>query len=296
MRALAPAPAPTPAPIRRRPALSLAAAAAMVAVSIGLAPAIGSAQTINLASSNRDKPIEVFADDGIEWQQDNEVLIARGNARAVRSGVDINADVLRAFYKKKQEGGADLSRLDAAGNVRITSPAETITGETAVYDLEKAILLVQGKKVVYRSGADVLTANRQLEYYEIGQKAVARGDATAVHEGKTVRAATLVALFRKNAKGKSEVYEIQAFKNVAILTDQDTVLANKAIYDVVLGIATLTGNVRITRGQTQLAGDKAEINVNTGISKLLTDPDAVSVPGGTRRKRRVRGLILPSRP
>ncbi len=278
---------------RRLPALSLAAVAALL---VALAPAPGSAQGINLATTNKDKPIEVFADNGIEWHQDNEVLIARGNARAARSGVDISAEVLRAFYKKRQEGGTDLARLDAAGNVRITSPSESITGETAVYDLEKAILLVNGKKVVYRSGADVLTANRQMEYYEVEQKAVARGDATAVHDGKTVRAATLVALFRKNAKGKSEVYEIQAFQNVAILTDRDTVLANKAIYDVILGIATLTGNVRITRGQTQLAGDKAEINVNTGISKLLTDPGPLLVPGGTQRKRRVRGLILPTRP
>lgn len=281
-----------PAPIRHCPALSLAAAI----IVIGLAPAIGSAQGINLATTNRDKPIEVFADNGIEWQQDNEVLIARGNARAVRSGVDINAEVLRAFYKKKQEGGTDLARLDAAGNVRITSPSETITGETAVYDLEKAILLVNGKKVVYRSGADVITANRQMEYYEIQQKAVARGNATAVHDGKTVRAETLEAFFRKNAKGKTEVHEIRAFKDVAILTDQDTVLADRGIYNVISGIATLIGNVRITRGQTQLAGDRAEINVNTGISKLLTDPGTLSVPGGTKRKRRVRGLILPTRP
>ena len=261
-----------------------------------LVPGLAAAQTINLASTNRDKPIEVFADNGIEWQQDNAVLIARGNARAVRSDVDINAEVLRAFYKKKPEGGTDLSRLDAAGKVRITSPNESIVGQTAVYDMENAVLLVSGKKVVYRFGSDVITANRQMEYYEIQQKAVARGDATAVHEGKPVRAETLVALFRKNATGKTEVHEIQAFNNVAILTDKDTVLANRGIYNVVSGIATLIGNVRITRGQNQLAGEKAEINVNTGISKLLTDHGPSSEAGGTKRKRRVRGLILPSRP
>ena len=214
----------------------------------------------------------------------------------MRAGVDITAEVLRAFYKKKAEGGTDLSRLDAAGNVRITSPSESITGETAVYDLEKAILVVSGKKVVYRSGSDVLTANRQMEYYEIQQRAVARGNATAVHDGKTVRAETLEAFFRKTADGKSQVYEIRAFNNVAILTDQDTVFANKGIYNVISGIATLTGNVRITRGLNQLAGDRAEINVNTGVSKLLTDPGPSLANGGKKRKRRVRGLILPRRP
>ncbi|MEE2761755.1 MAG: LptA/OstA family protein [Pseudomonadota bacterium] len=268
----------------------------LAAALLVMLPGLATAQTINLASTNRDKPIEVFADNGIEWQQDNEVLIARGNARAVRSDVDINAEVLRAFYKKKPEGGTDLSRLDAAGKVRITSPNESIVGQAAVYDMENAVLLVSGKKVVYRSGSDVITANRQMEYYEIQQKAVARGDATAVHEGKTVRAETLVALIRKNAQGKTEVHEIQAFKNVAILTDKDTVLANRGVYNVISGIATLIGNVRITRGQNQLAGDKAEINVNTGISKLLTDHGPSSEVSGTKRKRRVRGLILPSRP
>jgi lipopolysaccharide export system protein LptA len=274
-------------------------AAAIAGIIFAFAPSLAAAQTINLASTNRDQPIEVFADNGIEWQQDNEVLIARGNARAVRADVNIRAAVLRAFYKKKAEGGTDLSRLDAAGNVRITSPSESITGEAAVYDMEKAILVVSGKKVVYRSGPDVLSANRQMEYYELEQRAVARGNATALHDGKTVRADTLVALFRKNAKGNSEVYEIQAFKNVAILTDQDTVFANKAIYNVISGIAVLTGDVRITRGQNQLAGDKAKINVNTGISKLLTDPGPSSaLEGGKpgKRKRRVRGLILPQRP
>jgi lipopolysaccharide export system protein LptA len=283
-----------PVPILRRQ--SALAAAAIAAILLAFTARFGAAQTINLASTNQDKPIEVFADNGIEWQQDNAVLIARGNARAVRAGVDITAEVLRAFYKKKAEGGTDLSRLDAAGNVRITSPSESITGETAVYDLEKAILVVSGKKVVYRSGSDVLTANRQMEYYEIQQRAVARGNATAVHDGKTVRAETLEAFFRKTADGKSQVYEIRAFNNVAILTDQDTVFANKGIYNVISGIATLTGNVRITRGLNQLAGDRAEINVNTGVSKLLTDPGPSLANGGKKRKRRVRGLILPRRP
>jgi lipopolysaccharide export system protein LptA len=273
-------------------------AGALLATIAALAPAEAMGQTLNLASSNRDKPIEIFADNGIEWQQDNEVLIARGNARAVRSNVNITAEVLRAFYKKKQAGGTDLSRLDAAGTVRIASPSESISGDTAVYDLDKAILVVHGKKVVYRSGADVITANQQMEYYEKERKAVARGNATAVHEGKTIRAESLVALFRKNAKGKTEIYEVQAFDKVAILTDQDTVLANKGVYDVVSGIAVLVGNVRITRGQNQLAGDRAEINVNTGISKLLTDPGPSSGSDGAtpgKRKKRVRGLIRPRR-
>ncbi|NQV57535.1 MAG: hypothetical protein HQ503_16860 [Rhodospirillales bacterium] len=256
-------------------------------------------QSINFASGDRNKPIEVFADNGIEWQQDNEVLIARGNARAVRSQISITAEVLRAFYRKiNGQRGTDLSRLDAAGNVRIKSPAESIVGATAVYDLEKAVLVVSGKKVIYTSGKNIITADRQMEYYETAGEAIARGNAKAFHDGKTIGADVLQAKFRKTAKGKSEIFEVHAFDNVFILTDQDTVRADKGIYNVPSGMATLVGNVRITRGGSQLAGDKAEINVNTGISKLLTDNGPSSGSGGPQSekpKKRVRGLILPQR-
>lgn len=239
-------------------------------------------QTLNLASTN-DAPIEVYADNGIEWQQDNEVLIARGNARAVRAGVNIYADVLRAYYKRDASGNSDLSRLDGAGKVRIVSAAETIEGDGAVYDMEQAILVVSGRKVTYTSGTDVITAEKQMEYYERAQKAVARGNAVAIHDGKKLQAQTLEAYFRKTAADKSEVHEVRAFDDVVIVTEQDVARSDRAIYNVKTELATLVGNVRITRGQSQLDGDQAEINMKTGISRLLTN------------NSRVRGIIVPQK-
>ena len=247
------------------------------------------AQALNLASGNKSKPIEIFADDGIEWQRGNEVLIARGNAKAVRDNMSVNAKVLRAYYQKSPKGGSDLSRLDAEGRVKISSLTDTITGQAAVYDLKKAILLVTGKKVVYRTGKDVISATQQMEYYENKMMAVARGDATATHDGKTIRSDVLTAQFRRNKKtGKSKIFRVQAFDRVIIVTLQDSVRADRGIYDIESGVATLTGNVRITRGQNQLTGDKAEINLNTGVSRLLTRP-------GSQKKKRVRGILAPHR-
>jgi lipopolysaccharide export system protein LptA len=262
------------------------------------------AQTLNFASADRDKPIEIFADDGIEWRQDNELLIARGNAKAVRSNVSITGDILRAYYSKKKTGGTDLSRLDAVGKVTIQSPTEKIIGQAAVYDMQQGILVVQGKKVVFTSGPDIITANQQMEYYERAGKAVARGNAIVNHDGKTVRADILVAYFHKNKQGKSEVYKIDAHNNVVIVTEQDTVRAGRGVYNINAGLVTLMDNVRITRGQNQLSGDRAEININTGISKLLTAPSAQSTsrsgakirPTEKKKKKRVRGLLMPHRP
>ena len=42
------------------------------------------AQGLNFGNGDADVPIEIYADKGIEWQQDTLTFLARGNARAIR--------------------------------------------------------------------------------------------------------------------------------------------------------------------------------------------------------------------
>ena len=246
---------------------------------------------LDLASGSKDMPIEITADNGIEWEKNKKILIASGNAKASRGGVTVLAEVLRAYYRKKTTGGTDLYRLDAAGGVKIFSDTESMEGQTAVLDFEQAILKVDGKKVIYKAGPDTITANQQMEYWERQKMAVARGNAVAIHKGKTLRADVLKALLRKNKTGRSEVYIIEAFNNVLIVSGRDRLRSDSAIYKLDSGIATLKKNVSIVREDSILNGDLAEINLKTGISKLLT----VDSVGSRRGKKRVRGLIYPHR-
>ena len=246
---------------------------------------------LDLASGSKDMPIEITADNGIEWEKNKEILIASGNAKASRGGVTVLAEVLRAYYRKKTTGGTDLYRLEAAGGVKIFTDTESMEGQTAVLDFEQAILKVDGKKVIYKAGPDTITANQQMEYWERQKMAVARGNAVAIHKGKTLRADVLKALLRKNKTGRSEVYIIEAFNNVLIVSDKDRLRSDSAIYKLDSGIVTLKGNVSIIRENSILNGDLAEINFKTGISKLLT----VDSVGSRKERKRVRGLIYPHR-
>ncbi|HIO38089.1 MAG TPA: hypothetical protein EYN27_03970 [Rhodospirillales bacterium] len=246
---------------------------------------------LDLASGSKDMPIEITADNGIEWEKNKEILIASGNAKASRGGITVLAEVLRAYYRKKTTGGTDLYRLDAAGGVKIFSDTESMEGQTAVLDFEQAILKVDGKKVIYKAGPDTITANQQMEYWERQKMAVARGNAVAIHKGKTLRADVLKALLRKNKTGRSEVYIIEAFNNVLIVSDKDRLRSDSAIYKLDSGIVTLKENVSIIRENGILNGDLAEINFKTGISKLLT----VDSVGSRKERKRVRGLIYPHR-
>ena len=246
---------------------------------------------LDLASGSKDMPIEITADNGIEWEKNKEILIASGNAKASRGGITVLAEVLRAYYRKKTTGGTDLYRLDAAGGVKIFSDTESMEGQTAVLDFEQAILKVDGKKVIYKAGPDTITANQQMEYWERQKMAVARGNAVAIHKGKTLRADVLKALLRKNKTGRSEVYIIEAFKKVLIVSGKDKLRSDSAIYKLDSGIVTLKENVSIIRENSILNGDLAEINLKTGISKLLT----VDSVGSRKERKRVRGLIYPHR-
>jgi lipopolysaccharide export system protein LptA len=73
-----------------------------------------------------------------------------------------------------------------------------------------------------------------------------------------------------------------------IETPQETVRAEQGVYRVDDGIASMLGEVKITRGPNQLNGCSAEVNLNTGISKLFSCSD------GPKRAQ-VEGLIHPRR-
>ncbi len=89
----------------------------------------------------------------------------------------------------------------------------------------------------------------------------------------------------------SKLERIEAIGNVHLSTETDIITADRGDYRLDAGLATVTGDVRITRGETQLNGDRAEVNLNTGQSRLITDS------AGTRNpSKRVRGIFLPSAP
>ncbi len=259
--------------------------ALLVTLAIGVAggPAGVAAQSLNF-SGNEDEPVEIFADNGIEWQQERLVFVARGNARAVRGEVTVFGDELRAYYRDDGKGGTDIWRLDALGHVRIVGPEGKAFGDKAIYDVDNAILVMSGGKLRLVTRTDEITADEQLEYWENKQMAVARGNAYAVRGDKRLRADVLAAYFRKQGEGDSKVYRVDAFDRVQVVTAKDKATSQRGVYNVESGIATLTGSVKITRGSNVLNGCRAVVNLNTGISKLF------SCPAGSGR---VSGVLQP---
>lgn len=262
--------------------LAVCLAAGLAVSAMGMA-APAAAQLLQ-GSGDDNVPVTVEADNGIEWIRDSKTYVARGNAKAVRGDTQVTADVLRARYREKPDGTSEIFRLVAEGNVVITTPRERASGDKAVYDLDKASVVLTGRNLQFRNAGDTITARDSLEYWQQQQVAVARGDATATRERQRIRADLLTAYFTAGKQGKTELSQVDADGNVVITTPEEVARGREGVYSVAKGTATLTGDVRITRGKNQLNGERAVVNLNTGVSRLL--------PAG-KSDGRVKGLFVP---
>jgi lipopolysaccharide export system protein LptA len=239
---------------------------------------------LGVTSETGGAPVTIEADQGIEWDQDAQRYIARGNAKAVRGTATVYGQVLTAYYRKTPSGGSDIWRLEAQDDIKIASPNGLVVGDRAIYDVDSAIFVITGKKLSLTSPKVTVTARDSMEYYQQKQFAVARGDAVAVKEDRTIRADVLEAHFKPDRNNDLQLTNLEAFDHVLITTPTAVARGLYGNYDFESGIAALKGSVKITRGQDQLDGDCAEVNTATGVSRIF--------PCGTANEQ-VRGLLVP---
>ncbi len=244
-------------------------------------PAFG--QTLDL---NQGGPIEITATDGIEWRQQEQVVIARGNARAVRDGVTVEADRLLARYRPRggaaaqptpaatgagPGAGGEIWRLEAEGRVRITSPTETAEGERAVYDIDQAVMVLSGRGLSLTTPDQRITARDSLEYWPQRRIAVARGAALVVTtDDRRIAADTLVAYFLETpaALAPGAPTPAPAPRPVPGAPGQaagQPVPAENSKIDRVEAF----GQVEIRTPEEVVRGDRGVYNPQTGLARLL---------------------------
>jgi lipopolysaccharide export system protein LptA len=242
------------------------------------------AQGLGLFSSNDSRALDVEADNGIEWRQNENVYIARRNARATRGRATLYGDTLTAHYRpvapgqKKPEdsgslsGSTEIFRIEADGNVRLTSETQTVYGDHGVYDMDSATAVFTGEHLKLVTQRDTVTARDSLEWYDNKLIGIARGDAMSVRDTKQLAADVLIAHVVKPADGPSRIDRIDAQDHVVVTTPTEIARGASGVYNVDTGIVTLARDVTITRGDNVLKGQFGIVNLNTNISRLLSAP------------------------
>ena len=246
---------------------------------------INSQQIIN--QKQNGEPVEIYAEQGIEWHKNDNKYLAIGNAIAKSGKMSVNSDRIEAFYEESDNSGMDIKLVRAHKNVIVTDEnLKIIGGKLAEYNLRKDYFSIFGKNLILTSQENKLESNNKMEYWRTKGVAIASGKAKAQKGNEfKIEAEKLVWYLNENDK-KIEVKKIFGFDNVSIYTNNEVAFSDKALYNKENGICKLFGNVKLQKGDSFLTGDYAEVDLNKGISKLLPAPNFDKL-----NENRVRALI-----
>jgi lipopolysaccharide export system protein LptA len=202
------------------------------------------------------------------------------------------------------EGNNEIYRLQAVGNVSIYTQTDLAVADKAIYDMDQTVLVMTGHAMKITTPTDIITARDAMEYWSDKHMAVARGDAVVTtNDGRQISGDTIVAYMTDpnapgagpakqaaakptagdplDASGKLQRAEI--FGHAIIRTSTQTVRGDRGVYVQDTGMARMAGDTRLTQGQNQVNGQGLEVNLNTGVYRLI------SLPG-----QRVQGVVVPN--
>jgi lipopolysaccharide export system protein LptA len=263
----------------------------------------------NLNTGNDKDPMQIEAEQGLEWRQNDKVYIARGNVKVTRGKGTVFADTMIAHYRPSTKpsekkapaangktdddptAGTEIYNIEADGNVKMVTETDTIYAERVVYDLDAETMVATGKNLKLVTPQETVTARDSFEWYDKDQVAVARGNAVATRDNKVLRADVLVATVSHDQKGGDQLSRLDAQGNVMVTSEDQIGHGDSAVYNSDTGIVTLIGHVRLTRGTDELRGEYAVVDTKKNVSRLLPVPPGGTIANG--RAGRVSGWLVP---
>ena len=228
--------------------------------------------------------ITLDADDGVEYHQKEQKLIAKGNAVAAKDDLSIKADTLIGYYNKKIKN--KLSRVEGTGNVKLSSPEAQAFGNSITYDVNSDEVVLQGTPANIKTADADIKADGKITYYQSAKKAIATDNIIVTDsKGNKVYSDLMTAYFTTGENGKLVLEKIDMEQNLKVVSQDATVTADKGTYYAIDGRVDLFDNVVINQGGNILKGSKAQSNLNTGISKMLSDKKKGRVSGVFKEKK-----------
>lgn len=243
-----------------------------------------------------EKPLEITADQTLEWHRTDKKYIARGKAEAKQGLTTINAETLTADYRESEKSNFDIYRMTADNNVVITSQGNQAFGDKAVYELDTGIATMTGEALKMTAPDQTITARDKFEYAVNEGRLSAYGDVLIIRGEDKIQADKASAFFAQNnqpasasapnssALGGRKLERFEGEGHVIVTTPTEILTGDRGVYNAATNIAEVTGNVKITRGPNVLEGTRAEIDLTTNVSKMF---------GNTTTSGRVKGVFYP---
>ncbi|MBL0941614.1 MAG: hypothetical protein IBJ00_02635 [Alphaproteobacteria bacterium] len=211
--------------------------------------------------------------DGIECDRQNNTCKASGNVVVTKDNFKLESEILLTKLRKDKLGKQEIWQVEARGNIKFKGNADEIASASyALYNIDEDKLILKAPE----NGQSILSQNKHL--YPMLQK----GE-------HLVRAKEITIYFIRSSKNATTLKHVEAEGDVILSTPFDLAHGDFATYDPTAKLAKLRGNVVIDRDSGQIAGTYAEVNLDTGTSKMLS-----VAPGFKDLKKRVQVLLKPT--
>ena len=111
--------------------------------------------------------------------------------------------------------------------------------------------------------------SKELNIEQNTGRATFSGNVIATQGNLILTAVTIVVEYAlKNSRMTSEMKKLTANKDVTIVSDTQSAVANKLVYDIISENIIMTGDVILKEGLSATSGDKLTINLNTGSRRM----------------------------
>ena len=105
----------------------------------------------------------ITARDSLEYWQDQDMAVARGNAKIVKvNGNTLAGDLIGGHFAKDAHGTSTLKTIESKGNVVVTTATDVVHGDEGVYDLaaKRTVLFgnvsaTHGENIIKGASAEV---------------------------------------------------------------------------------------------------------------------------------------------
>ena len=155
------------------------------------------------------------------------------------------------------------------------------------YDVKEDTIILTGSPATIKNINFTIRSTGPITFYQSKQKAIANEGVEAIdNKNNHISANNMTAWFTKDSNENLILDKIDISENVKITSKDTIVTSRKGTYHAIDSKIYLYDDVTINQNGNILKGAKAETDLNTSISKILSDSKTGRVKGIFKEKKK----------
>gem|GEM_PF-6688957 len=246
-------------------------------------------QAINLFPEKLPEDTQIDSDNGLTCDQQGRMCHAQGHIRVKRGNLVLTCHKVEVYFNKcPQTGQQEISQILAFDNIRIEDKVDRyyVTAQKLVYNHSQNTVTLSHQPYLNHPKLIIKNATA-ITFDSLNFQTRVTGRATAVNQDRIIIANNMTALFDHGSKQNDLSFKhLRALGDVIISTPREIARAQVGLFDNVTQQVELRDHVIITNNDGQVQGQKALMDLNTGVSRMIDSAN---------HENRIKILMIPQK-